>query len=192
MELRKTIIPEPQLGILFRQVPKLMSAIKAMFPNKSGQKEESAWKFPKFHKLLELPYSVYKWGQLLNTSCQTGERAHTALTKKAYLHTNYKNPHKQMIEYYLRRMGVHRRTENLALLLKDQPNHRLAWKDLDPRWRSQRKLRANKAKRVFEQILIQFVFLNFFVLPNFSILYLFTYTILIAHIFYKYKFDTIY
>ena len=148
VELRKPIIPETQLRILHLRTRSVMKAIKEMFPRKTGQTEGKAWKFPKMHKLLELTYNVYKWGQLLNTSCQAGERAHTALTKKAYLKTNCKNSNKQMVEKYLRRVGAMRRSENVALLLEKNPNHRLHWKGLDPRWRWHRSLASNRAKRV--------------------------------------------
>ena len=86
------------------------------------------------------------WFQSLNFVV----RAHTALTKKAYLKTNRKNSNKQimMLEKYLRRVGAMRRSENVALLLEKNPNHRLHWKGLDPRWRWHRSLAANRAKRV--------------------------------------------
>ena len=146
------MISETQLTILQREIKLIMVALKDTFPRKSGQREDCAWKFPKMHKLLELGYNVYKWGQLLNTSCQTGERAHTSITKKAYLKTNYKNAQKQMVERYLRRAGSARRAENLAAFLSVNPGHRLHWEGLDPRWRKTRQLYASKAQRVRKPI----------------------------------------
>ena len=73
MELRKPMIPESHLNTLQRQIRPIMQAMKEIFPEKSGQEVGKAWNFPKFHKLCELAYNIYKWGQLLNTSCQSGE-----------------------------------------------------------------------------------------------------------------------
>ena len=148
MELRKPLITELQLRVLHERVKPLMKLLKETFPNKSGQNAETAWRFPKMHKLLELGYNVFKWGMLLNTSCQSGERAHTSLTKKAYLQTNCTKPHKQMVERHLRRLGAKRRSENIELLIRKNPNHPLAWEGLDPKWREKRRFAANKAKRV--------------------------------------------
>ena len=145
------MITESQLNILHRQIRPLMNAIKETFPNKSGQKvgPGKAWNFPKFHKLCELAYSIHKWGMLLNTSCQTGERAHTALTKKSYLKTNFKNSNKQMLERYLRRVGSLRRAEYAAKYIElNRDTSRLRWDSLDPRWRTRRQLKENKSARV--------------------------------------------
>ena len=168
MELRKPMITESQLNILHRQIRPIMNAIKEIFPNKSGQKvgPGKAWNFPKFHKLCELEYSIFKWGMLLNTSCQTGERAHTALTKKSYLKTNFKNSNKQMLERYLRRVGSLRRTEYAAKHIELNRNtSRLRWDSLDPRWRTRRQQTENKSARVqyFQRFLhkLHFVYHNF-------------------------------
>ena len=152
MELRKPMIPESHLNTLQRQIRPIMQAMKEIFPEKSGQEVGKAWNFPKFHKLCELAYNIYKWGQLLNTSCQSGERAHTALTKKAYLRTNFKSPNKQMLERYLRRVGSLRRSEYVARYIQQNRNSSLNWNSLDPRWRTRRKLEGTKAARVHDHL----------------------------------------